>query len=257
MSCRFWSFAAALSAAVVLSGAIVAGAVDDAPAGSAPAEQSSNDASAESKPTIADAAEQKANPITDAKGIEAALKKKIDAKLVQMPLLEFARWIEEKHGVHVEVDKKSLIDAGLDPEAIELNFDERNLALGLVLHHVLPNHDLSWVVTNEAIQFTTAERANVLVETRVYPAIDLLAFRQADGSVREDVNLLMLLIQGMCSPESWQTTGGEGRINTHDGLLSVSQNRFVHEQIAMLLETLRAAKQAAAEGNLTVTRSRR
>lgn len=252
MSCRFWSFAAALSAAVVLNGAILAAAVGDAPTGEQVAEQSkeSSPGKADAKPA---ADKPTVKPIADAKEIEAALLKKTDAKYVEMPLRQLCEWIEETTGVQVEIDNKSLTDSGMDWEAIEINFIEPNMTLGGQLHHILQPNDLSFVVFNDVLLITTRDRAEATVETRVYPALDLLAFRQADGSVRDDANPLMLLIQGMCSPESWETTGGLGTINTHDGLLSVSQNRRVHEQIVLLLETLRSAKRAAADGNATHT----
>jgi hypothetical protein len=254
MSCRFWSYAAALSAAVVLNTIPAARAIDDAPPSGPVAENPPEESPAEAEPKPADD-KQKAKPITDAKGIEAALLKKVSVTELGTPLKQFADNIEAHYGISVEIDVRCFADAGLDPEAIEINFDERNLSLGAVLHHTLRPHGLSFVLSNDVLLITTRERTESITETRVYPAIDLLAFRQADGSVRDDANPLMKLVQEMCSPESWQTAGGEGTINTHDGLFSVKQTRRVHEQIAALLETLRSAKKAAAEGNLSNART--
>jgi hypothetical protein len=224
MSCRRWSFAAALVAAAVCSPSFVAG--ED-----------------ELSATSSDAATK----VRTVKDVEFALSGKADVQIIQMPLYQFASDCEQKLGVDVDVDKRALIDAGIDPDAIEITIDLRGITYASALHHILRPLDLAYVVGDGVLEITTIEKANGALETRVYPAFDLVAFHDDSGTVRHDERLLREVIPDIIAPGSWGTYGGAGSISVRDGLLAVTQSRTGHEQVSAFLAVVRNAKQAPAD----------
>jgi hypothetical protein len=93
MTCRFWWFAAALSASLLCFPLVVAIADEPSAASSeAPVKTLS------------------------AKDVEFALSGKTDLQLVQHPLYQFANECEQRLAIDVEIDTRALADAGIDPE---------------------------------------------------------------------------------------------------------------------------------------------
>lgn len=232
MSCHRWSWAAALSAAVVVAGPFVLAAEQESPPEAAPK-----------------AAPEAAKKIRGQRAIEEALKQKVDAEFVQLPARQFADWLEERGGFEVEIDNRGLTDAGLDPEPMEIDFTAKQMSLGAVLHHALRPLDLTWVVSNDVLLITTADKAGEQLSGEMYPAADLVKFRGPDGKVSVNAEHLIELVTGTCAPVTWDSVGGAGSLKEYKGLLVVSQTRAVHAQVRGLLETLRAANSALAGGD--------
>lgn len=110
-----------------------------------------------------------------------ALGENADFQLIQMPLRQFAEQIEQQHKIQVEIDNKGLIDAGLDPETMEINRDLRGISLRSALRLILKELELTYVVQNEVLLITTPDKAGTVLTTKVYPVADLvLAIRNID-----------------------------------------------------------------------------
>ncbi len=56
-------------------------------------------------------------------------------------------------------------------------------------------------------------------------------------------------MQKLVSPESWQSAGGEGTIETEKTALVVSQTAAVHDQILVFCEKLRNARGRPLKSN--------
>jgi hypothetical protein len=77
---------------------------------------------------------------------------------------------------------------------------------------------------------------------RVYPVSDLvLTVDGATGKLSADFDSLIEMITSTVSPESWETVGGPGSIESNLATLSivVLQHGLTHAEIAALLEELR------------------
>lgn len=110
-----------------------------------------------------------------------ALGENADFQLLGMTLPQFAQLIEQQHKIQVEIDTRSIIDSGQDPEAIELNKDLRGISLRSALRLILKEHDLVYVVQNEVLQITTTDKAGSVLTTKVYPVADLVLKIQDTG----------------------------------------------------------------------------
>ncbi|MEX2185632.1 MAG: hypothetical protein WD875_02515 [Pirellulales bacterium] len=240
MSCRTRSWAAALSAAAILA-ATAAGRTADDP------KSASEETTKDEITTVTEKAADK--PASD-EAILSALRKKVDAHLIQFPLEQFTDWVEQQGQIQVEIDNRCLNEGGLDPEAILIDLDLHQVCLASVLYHALRGYDLTYVISNGALLITTTDRAASVLDVEIYPAADLVTFRSPDGKVREDYDPLIELIATTCATTTWESVGGAGTISGYGGMLVVSQTRDVQLRIAALLATLRSTIAAQAKGDV-------
>ncbi|RIK84182.1 MAG: hypothetical protein DCC68_01990 [Planctomycetota bacterium] len=219
----------------------VMAAQDESPSAAA---ANSNNETAENRP-----AKKRRELATGQKAIEVALDKKVDAQLIQLPLRQFAEWIEEECGIQVEIDNRCVGDAGLDPNAMEISLDMRGITLRSLLHHALRPFDLTYVISHGVLLITTRDAAAAQLVVEIYPAADLIRFRDSSGAISENAEHVIELVTTACSATSWDAVGGSGTISQFDGLLVVGQSQDVQPQVAALLDAVRASIAAEANGD--------
>ncbi|MGD9645471.1 MAG: hypothetical protein AB7U73_07150 [Pirellulales bacterium] len=162
--------------------------------------------------------------------IRRELVKTTTVDFVETPLLEVVMFLQDLHQIPVKLDQKSLEDSGiLDDEPVTCSLS--NVSLHSVLRVVLEPLDLTYVVDGEVLMITTLDHAEGHPEVRVYDVEDLAS----DKNIDELVDVII----ATCTPESWEQTGGLGRIQRFDGRLVVRQSGEVQWQIARLLADLR------------------
>ena len=181
-------------------------------------------------PLAVSAAEARAREMIDAalqKGCEDGL------EFSDMPLRDVVSSLGERWNVPIRIDRKSLDEAGIDPETSITNVAVKGETLRGVLQTVLDDIDLAWVVRGERLVITTKEAASGALITRLYP----LPF----GTAKQPVDfqpVIDAIVNTIGSPAAWADQGGDGQIRPADGgepMLVVSQAEELHAEVEALL----------------------
>ena len=176
------------------------------------------------------AAEARAREMIDAalqKGCEDAL------EFTDMPLRDVVRTLGERWNVPIRIDRKSLDEAGIDPETSITNVAVKGETLRGVLQTVLDDIDLAWVVRGERLVITTKEAASGALITRLYPLPLGTANQPVDFQA-----LIDTITNTTGAPADWADQGGNGQIWPAEGgepLLVITQTEAMHGEIEALL----------------------
>ncbi|NOY43399.1 MAG: hypothetical protein GXP26_16390 [Planctomycetes bacterium] len=205
--------------------------------------------------------------------IEAILDRRLKAPLEfeEEPLSDACAQIADEYELLIQFDNAAFDEIAISPDTEFTLAPVRNVMLRSALNLMLKQpglEDLTYIIENEVLLFTTEERANESLVTRVYRVDDLdcsesaldsksLPQSQVRSSKRSEkskqpnrstrcrkVNYygsLPQVIVDCIDFDSWQRNGtGEGEIYVmKPGILVVSQTRKVHRKIIELLADLR------------------
>ncbi|REK18609.1 MAG: hypothetical protein DWQ42_19520 [Planctomycetota bacterium] len=160
--------------------------------------------------------------------------------------------LAEQTTAPLRLDLGALEELGIEPEVpVELEALPQGVSARSFLEIVLKTLDpeLTWMVRHEVLWVTTREVAEDLDNQviKVYDVVDLAAFCvREDGTVDTDVDTLIDLITHTIQPDSWEDTGGSGRVSELElsgtRALVVGNTWQTHERIAGLLAGLRAMR---------------
>ena len=164
------------------------------------------------------------------------LDKTIDVEFVDTPLAEVVASLKSDHELPFVLDKAALDVAGIDPEE-PVTFTAKNTRLADALNIICRNLDLALVPEDSLIAITTAEESEQRNSIANYPVWDLVVDPKAPKQA--DYDSLIELITMSVAQETWEEVGGMGSVVGHKGILSISQQYHVHQQIAKLIDGLR------------------
>lgn len=184
--------------------------------------------------------------------IHAALDAEVDVRewqFVERPLSEVVDKIRDAMQVAVDIDTKTLEDAGIDPVEL-ITFRSQGGTVRSSLRRLLQPVDLTWIVRDECLMLTTREQAQEALTTRLYPP----PFGYGSNPLTVGLDPLIAVIRSAIDPPTWDIEGGPGSIRPLDDpeLLIVTQTEEVHGQIASLMRELHArglADFGVAEGD--------
>jgi hypothetical protein len=154
------------------------------------------------------------------KEILEALRTPIDIDFEDQPLDEVIDYISKKLKVSIMLDKTTLDSVGQDYKA-KITVKAKEVTLRTVLHKVLGEVGLTYIIRNETIDVVTPEVANKTLITRNYSIADLVGFtNQPLGGFLQGIQLatnvqnLMSLIVSTIEPQTWEINGqgGQGTI---------------------------------------------
>ena len=184
--------------------------------------------------------------------LQKALARKVDLDFHEKPLGEAVAFLRESYALNVRIDKKALDDIGIGPD-MPVTFRIKGIALRAALRLMLRQVDLSYLVSDGTLMIATPEAAENSLSMAVYPLGDLVGERDKSGQMTYDFEPLTELITDIVRPATWDCAGGPGSITParFDNLraLVVSQTADVHEELTVLLRSLRAIERQAALGN--------
>jgi hypothetical protein len=189
--------------------------------------------------------------------IEVALSGMGSIDCVDKPLRELADDLSRRMGVSIVLAKQSLEDSAI---ALDTPVTARisGVSYRSLLRLVLKDLKLTWTFRNEVILITTPEEAEAMLETRLYPVLDLVTVAGAtpDKAMREvhDYDTLIETITTTVEPDSWNEVGGPGTIAEYPGAgaLVISQTTEIHEHVEKVLAALRRVKQIQGISALAV-----
>ena len=172
--------------------------------------------------------------------VNQVLDTKVPFAANELPLQEFAKQLSAESHVEVLIDEKHLADAGVET-SVPITVKIGDTTLRSALRRALAAHDLKLVVVNGTILITSPEFADATLETRVYQVQDLVPPAAAGGLFAPtNAQRLILLVQSIIAPPSWDGNGGAGSIAYLDGSLVVRQSQEIQADVALLLSGLSA-----------------
>jgi len=183
-------------------------------------------------------------PLTAAPSLRDKLAAQVDVDLHDKTLADLPAWLRDQHGVKAVLDIKAVEEAGIELSSL-LSLRVQGISLRSALRHLLREHDLTWAVDGELLVITTPEEAEQNERVVVYPVRDLLDLTDPASSDRRfDYDSLLNLLLTTVAPDSWE--GDVHALALLDEMIGIPQTDDVHEQVAMLLSALRAARQCAS-----------
>ncbi|MFT5525617.1 MAG: hypothetical protein ACI9HK_003587 [Pirellulaceae bacterium] len=161
--------------------------------------------------------------------------KRIRLEFTNAKLGDVVRYISSETGINFELDEKSLDEIGISPN-VTVTFECKETALDQALKRMLKDLELTYVIRDEVVLISTPEEAECKLAVRIYPVRDLVIDRNSKELERA--------LYRIVTPQSWDHNGGPGTIDRFERTTSlvIAQTDYVHDQIRVLLEQLRAAK---------------
>ena len=154
----------------------------------------------------------------------------------ELPLDEAMRFFVEQHDVPILLDNRALRNAGVSTET-PVTLQIEGVTLRSALRLILRDLELTYLIDDEVMVVTTPEVSEQLPSTRIYPVCDLIETGDVVGTA--DYGTLIRVITRTISPDSWEETGGTGRIEAGFGCVTITQTQEVHNEIEDLLTALR------------------
>jgi hypothetical protein len=173
--------------------------------------------------------------------ITAALNSETQIDFHEAPLCDVVSFIRSSHDIPVVLDARAMDDVGLSAD-VPVTVALKGVSLRSALRLMLRDLELTYVVADGVLQFTTYEAAESQLLQHVYP-VDDLADPDAVGASR--LSALSDLIMNTIDAHTWEAQGGLGSVvpMDHLGVLVISQTNDVHERIADLIVTLRRVRE--------------
>jgi hypothetical protein len=114
-----------------------------------------------------------AAPARTEQAVREALQATVDLHFSKTPLSDLLEAIQDFSHVQIKVDKRALSEVGITSDT-PVTFSAHGISLQSALDLILRNLDLAWLVHDEVLLVTTTERADSMLETRVYEVRDLV-----------------------------------------------------------------------------------
>ena len=171
--------------------------------------------------------------------LKSRLDEKANFDFFEVPLQEVVSWLKDALSVNIQCDIQALEEEGISPEDEPVTFNARNISYRAALNHLLAQLNLTWVVDEKLVTITSRDRAEETLHVNIYPVWDLVKSPFSDKAEDADVDTLIESITTTIAPHSWDDVGGPASISSLKGMLTVSQTRQLHEEVAQLLESLR------------------
>jgi hypothetical protein len=134
-----------------------------------------------------------------------------------LPFQEVINYLEKISGVPIAVDQQALREANVSYAESNVTFNVRKASLRAILHRVLGDLGLTYIVKDETIQVTSIAKAKETLSARAYYVGDLVGFTDLRlGPILTQlqaaalVNQLAVLITQTVEPDSWAVNGKDG-----------------------------------------------
>ncbi len=96
-----------------------------------------------------------------------------EVEFFEEPLEDAIKYLEDRHGIEIELDNAALDTLGLD-SSLPITKKLAGITLRSVLRLMLKEHELTYVIRDEVLIITSQEEAENELITRVYPVGDLV-----------------------------------------------------------------------------------
>ena len=152
------------------------------------------------------------------KAIMKALDTTIEANFDNVRFEDVIKYLEEKTGVTILLDKLALEQQKVTYETT-VKFRARKITMRTVLRRILGDVGLTYYIKDEVIQVTSPDKVKETLTTRVYYLGDLVTRINFDlgpilnqQQVLDNAKQIVDMIQTQVEPESWSINNGPGKI---------------------------------------------
>jgi hypothetical protein len=149
------------------------------------------------------------------KAIMKALGTQMEADYNKATFEEVIEHLRKVTGVTITVDRRALEEVGIKESSSEVTL-KLKASTRTVLKRLLADLGLAYVIKEEAIQITSAERARQMTTTRTYYIGDLVALTDfrlgpllSKLVAMQRINMLIENITKTVDPKSWQVNNPE------------------------------------------------
>jgi hypothetical protein len=163
--------------------------------------------------------------------IEKSLSNKVDLNFNSTSLAGVAERLAADAHLKILFDTAALKDAAIDPKAVTVTNCAKGISLRSALKIILSPLNLTYIITDEILLITTADKAGSMLTTRLYPIGDF-----------GDAELLASNIRNTIAAPTWDEVGGQGTLAIvceKNPVLAISQTQQTHAAIADFLALLR------------------
>lgn len=161
-----------------------------------------------------------------------------------LPLLDALQLVSQLSGQPVSVAPEQLLMAGITSQK-KVSLKATDISLNEVLDKILSPLQLEF--TTDGPQIIVRRKEAAKLREIKYPVDDLLS---EEFSAQQLANWIEQLI----APDSWQSSGGNGLIDTNADSLRITQPQHVQYQVLILLERLRLARNLPPKSRYPVAR---
>ncbi|QDU62516.1 hypothetical protein Pan216_33830 [Planctomycetes bacterium Pan216] len=174
--------------------------------------------------------------------IESQLGKRMSIAFDDTTLRDVVKHLAKTAKINIVLDQNGLDLLGLDPD-VPVSLELSNVPLRQVLELMLEPLVLTYLVRDDVLVITDAHETGGLLETRVYPVVDLVRVER-EGETVDVSEELMELLQSTVRWDTWKKEGGLGTIALHEPTQSfvVSQTPIIHRKLDRLLHELRVSR---------------
>jgi hypothetical protein len=102
-----------------------------------------------------------------------ALQDTTTLEFIETPLRDIMEYVEDLHGIEIEIDYRALEDIGISAET-PITRNLKGISLRSALKLMLRELDLTYTVRDEVLQITTPEEVAEDLTAKVYPVADLV-----------------------------------------------------------------------------------
>lgn len=177
------------------------------------------------------------------RAIEYRLRQPISLNFKNVPFCDVIMELSTISGIQIVPDMRAFEEARIDmkwPVSCKVENVDMKHALRLLLNPA----GLTCVIENQVLKITTEKRQMGKVTRVTYPVADLVeppplvAGEKAGKSLERELRTLII---NTIAKDSWEEMGGPGSIQYFPAgkSLVISQNQDIHEEIQLLLSTLR------------------
>ena len=175
---------------------------------------------------------------TGAAAIAKALQEPLAMDFDEQPLSDVVDHLEAACHIAIVLDEKSLCDVGITRDTPVTKHLPR-MPLRRVLNLTLRDLSLTWIIQDDVLLITTAEKADESLTTTVLDVSDLVVCRDEHDAFWDDYDTLIDAITSTVSPTSWNSGSIKGLSAGGAKVLVVAQTREVQEEVAKLLADIR------------------
>lgn len=161
-----------------------------------------------------------------------SLNSSMTVRLKNAPFEGVIDYLRTKTGLNFVIDPTVLKEADVSSDST-VSIDVKDVSVRTILHKVLADLGLTYVIRNETIMVVTPAMAKRMMVTRTYYIRDLLPGDWGFFSAVQAAQLIDM-IQSTVEPQSWKANGGEGTI-IYDPItraLVVKQNAEFHSVLS-------------------------
>ena len=94
-------------------------------------------------------------------------------EFIETPLRNVADQLKLQHGIEIQLDTKALAEINVTPDT-PITKSIKGISLRSALRLMLAEHDMNYIIEDEVLLITTADKAKTTVVTKVYPVADLV-----------------------------------------------------------------------------------